>query len=161
MSKIHEKRFAALVKRYKRKYPTPLDDFNHEHFAFFLAKEVAPNVTPSSWRAYRSSYAKIYPSNKIAIEILENAAPGKREKLPRKTSSLRAKKLSMHDLEILTEYALYEAARDPRSKGKFATRWLWAGLLTGLRPHEWLHASLVASQLHVINSKLKKPEFKS
>lgn len=156
MSDIHQKRVTFLCKRYLKKYPDAIDKINEEHFALFLAEEIAPNVTAATWRAYRASCTRDFIKNEQAIKLLRNGVPGQRKKLGKKTSSLRAKRLSNQDLGLLSEYAAQEHERDSRSKGKFAIRWLLAGWLTGLRPHEWMTAFIEGNMLHIENSKLKK-----
>jgi hypothetical protein len=73
--------------------------------------------------------------------------------LPKRTSALKLKKVSVRDLEQLTTW-LGRLSRN--ELGPIVADWLIAGCATGLRPREWADARLIAGHLRVRNAKFSE-----
>jgi len=147
-----------LVKRYRREAGldnAPLDSLDPVEFVnwFFSLK---PTLKPTAWRPYRQAAKAILSS--IPHEAVESAiamidadvaqqaesrerkqaeAPKDGEargKLPRRTSSLKEKRVLKEDYDRILSFLRHF------SRSRFAPvliDWMEAGIATGLRPIEW------------------------
>lgn len=100
--------------------------------------------TKSTWRSYKAALIfgisnNVFPYSQEAVEQLEatgtDICKGKRQG---KTSSMKPKKIPEADLEKLVAHL-----NGLRSKWAIGTKlWIQVGVITGLRPQEWIGAVL-------------------
>ncbi len=122
-------------------------------------------LSPRSKNAYRAALlwrlrqqTRLDTVDKEALALLEKWAPWA---LPK--PKLRPRAIRLADVETLNDELLNQGSQG----GKWALRtsyWLQAGLATGLRPREWLHATWADEEktsLHVMcgKTKLSTPAF--
>lgn len=174
-----------LVKRYRREAGldnASLDNLDPVEFVnwFFSLK---PTLKPTAWRPYRQAAKAILSSipheeieaaiamidadvteqsekRKAQPEALDQAG-GSRAKLPRRTSTLKEKRIPKEDFDRLVSFLKHF------SRSKFApvlVDWMTAGVATGLRPIEWQATDIEVRQdenapggrhvwLYVLNAK--------
>jgi len=154
---IKDRRIDSLKKRYLEHVGQPVfKDNDQKPFVSFFENEILPGITAATLTSYKSAI-RSFVSHEDALHKLGMLRAPSRRTLVKKTTSLRAKKLSAEDLESIAIYAKKQEAADARSRyGSPTVMWLSATLLTGLRPHEWISAELNASSnaLVVENTKL-------
>ena len=150
----YQTRARQLVKRFKLQ--TGKTWFQDPLAWVLWLDELRCQLKKNSWRQYKAACVSLlekYESRdlvflKAKIELL-NLSQNNCKKRSKKTSSRRLKKLSKHDLrEIYNELKPRENERD-----EMLIIWLAAGILTGLRPHEWWQARLENETLIVRNAK--------
>lgn len=127
------------------------------------------DLSPKGLTSYRAALLWIFrqesqdnPVIAEAVSILVDWKPP----VGRRTST-RARTIAEQDFEILADYLMGAGLRQHGRKSHWAVRaayWLHAGLTTGLRPIEWLHARAVDdrySAIKVLNAKqhLAPPAF--
>lgn len=147
-----------LVKRYRREAGlenAPLDALDPKEFVnwFFSLK---PTLKPTAWRPYRQAAKAIlstipHDDVEAAIAMIDAdvaeqsesrerrqpeapAEGGDRAKLPRRTSSLKEKRVLKDDYDRMVSFLRHF------SRSRFApilVDWMEAGIATGLRPIEW------------------------
>ncbi len=172
-----------LLARYRRERGILQDDLlslDTVEFADWVLS-LKPTLKPTTWRPYKQSAKAVLetlPEADQAIEILDAdtvesgseperkpSGSGVRKKggreLPRRTSARKAKSISKPDFDRIVNYLRYLSSS---KYGHTLVDWLIAGLATGLRPKEWMAASLEISEdpeapggryvwLYVVNSK--------
>ena len=172
-----------LLARYRRERGILQDDLlslDTVEFADWVLS-LKPTLKATTWRPYKQSAKAVLatlPESDQAIEVLDAdtvesgseperkpAKAGSRKKgdreLPRRTSSLKAKSISKPDFDRIVNYLRYLS---PSKYGHTLADWLLAGMATGLRPAEWMAASLEISEdpeapngryvwLYVLNAK--------
>lgn len=162
VSKIYVERVERLFKQYQQE--TDVDLLQHANvealttFAYWLAHKRILTCTPNTWRSYRSALIAVITHDKFR-EILLDAKPPSVTEQPRRTSRKRAKHVSPKQLAKLTAYL-------SQSKSQYseeASRWIAVTLCVGLRPKEWMNASIVYKHdlpvLRVINAKRNENTF--
>lgn len=182
--KTHEhylERGQSLVRRYRKetgRLSGSLHDLEPVEFTnwFFSLK---PTLKPTAWRPYRQAAKAILSTlphddtdtaiAMIDADITENqnstsevkqsvSSDGDRNKLPRRTSSLKEKRFPKSDFDTLVSYLRHF------SRSKFAPAlvdWMIAGISTGLRPIEWAATEMEIQEgenrrqvwLYVLNAK--------
>ena len=151
-----------LLNRYRRERGIISEDLlslDTMEFADWVLS-LKPTIKPTTWRPYRQAAKAVLstlPEAEAAIEILDAdiAEPGSepkrkstatsdnRQKLPRRTSSQKAKSMAKADLIRIVNYLRH------LSSSKYANTladWLLAGVATGLRPAEWVATSIEVSE---------------
>lgn len=123
------------------------------------------SLAKSSWRLYKAAMVYYLSTTETseaaeAIEILKErggASICKHRGESEKTSSTKLKRFPRKDFDILIAYLKTLHETRPKTKwGIPLAAWLRAGLLTGLRPNEWMSARIIDDgdvKLEVINSK--------
>ncbi|WP_298293417.1 hypothetical protein [Thiomonas sp.] len=132
-------RFAQLRTRFVRAHPWDWDGF----IDWLLAQR--PALRAASWRQYRAAVKAALeqaqelpdPQRQHLTAALDTPAPA-RPRLPLRTSARKARALRLADLDRLVDRLLVSPGR----WDGLSARWLWWGLLTGLRPIEWRDARL-------------------
>lgn len=120
------------------------DELDSVHLANYLAT-IAPELSRATVRLYKSMllyYFEVNPDEytATATDVVKEISVINSPKRTDKTSSLRGKSMSER-----TFASVIYALSLPEYKGKYTnltSLWLQAGALTGLRPHEWQHATL-------------------
>jgi len=158
--KTHEqylKRGRLLVKRFRRETGNSdlsLDSLNPVEFVNWLFS-LKPSLKATAWRPYRQSAKAIlstlpHDNTEAALAMLdadiaesgtssppepkEPKSDADRNKLPRRTSSLKEKKFPKEDFDRVISY-LRHFSRS--ALAPILIDWLVAGVATGLRPIEW------------------------
>lgn len=149
------KRASQLADRYQREtgntwMTDPMDWVN-------WLDELRMGLKKASWRQYKAAAAFMLEVDDDgtdeqlghAREKLVSLNQGKCKKKSHKTSARRLRNLSDIDMSKII------SRLNPHSKKHdfLLITWLNAGIITGLRPHEWWHASLDGTILEVHNSK--------
>lgn len=140
-------RAGLLVKRYRREQRVPTDEpINSIAFVDWLIC-LQPKLKYASWRQYQSAIRATLtfpdftelPYDKAAYQRLSEADPQNCKQGRRgETSSKKIKRLPATDYRKLID--CLSARGGVWSKA--AKVWLQAGVLTGLRPIEWLEATI-------------------
>nr|WP_250808561.1 hypothetical protein [Neorhizobium tomejilense] len=150
-----------LLARYRRERGILQDDLlslDTVEFADWVLS-LKPTLKPTTWRPYKQSAKAVLatlPESDQAIEVLDAdtvesgseperkaAKPSTRKKgdrqLERRTSSLKAKSIPKPDFDRIVNYLKYLSSS---KYGHTLADWLLAGIATGLRPGEWMAASM-------------------
>jgi len=147
-------RFAQLRARFLRTHPWDWGGF----VGWLLAQRSA--LRAASWRQYRAAVKWALgqaqqlpdPQRQHLTAALDTPAPA-RPRLPLRTSARKARALRLPELDRLADRLLGSSGR----WDGLTARWLWWGMLTGLRPIEWRDARLQqqgsAVRLRVRNAK--------
>lgn len=172
-----------LLARYRRERGILHDDLlslDTVEFADWVLS-LKPTLKATTWRPYKQSAKAVLatlPESDQAIEVLDadtvesGSEPERRptkentrkkggRELPRRTSSLKAKTISKPDFDRMVSYLRYLC---PSKYAHTLADWLLAGIATGLRPVEWMAASLEITEdpeapngryvwLYVLNAK--------
>ncbi|HDX8428180.1 TPA: hypothetical protein RQN23_002880 [Aeromonas veronii] len=94
------------------------------------------SIAPRSWKSYRFSVAAVLGDNMNALLISRSSQS--LSTLPRRNASKRSNSCNREQLKQLTD-----SIRGGQSEFKaLCINWLRAGTYTGLRPQEWLNASI-------------------
>ena len=151
MSMITEERLASLSRRYRKEYPElPIRWIN---FAQWMNATIRPNVIYSSWAAYRHSFDSVCPSEE-AKALLRNTKAASRSSIKRSGSRQRRKRITQVDMDRLEEYF---KSKSSWKWGYPAMVWVRCGVLVGLRPYEWIGATIEGEYYLVVdNTKLNK-----
>jgi hypothetical protein len=150
-----------LLARYRRERGILQEDLlslDTVEFADWVLS-LKPTLKPTTWRPYKQSAKAVLetlPESDQAIEILDAdtveagseperkaSKPSTRKKgdrqLERRTSSLKAKSIPKPDFDRIVNYLRYLSSS---RYGHTLADWLVAGIATGLRPGEWMAASI-------------------
>ncbi|WP_158933114.1 hypothetical protein [Acidisphaera sp. S103] len=143
-------RGVRLFARFRNELGCDADDITAMDFATWLLR-LRPTLRSSSWRLYRAAALHMIrgmPGDEVeaAVALLKAPAPcpqptvkrgsARKEKLVRKADLDRV----LADLRVASRSRLAPVLID----------WLWAGVLTGLRPGEWRAAAVVVEDGRVL-----------
>jgi len=147
LKSITEKRFKFLQKMWCEKVGLGSDDeIDWSSFSRFLVVDICPTVIASTWASYKHSFEHYCPDVEAILRV-RDGVPCLRSDVESRTTRKRMKKLTVSDLVLLSGES-ERATRGPSSKyGKASILWLKAGILTGLRPHEWFFCGLIEHKL--------------
>ncbi|WP_150006251.1 hypothetical protein [Iodidimonas muriae] len=153
------KRFEQLVRQFERAHGREPDE--DSEFVMWLVEHVRPTLAKSSWRQYKASVKMVLQANSnsghpdaiYALSILNQAGQQECIKTTTRTSAAKAKCLNLSDYQLLLE----GLSRTSSRYANVAKAIFILGLMTGLRPGEWIHAEYVVengiSGIRVRNAK--------
>lgn len=144
-------RAKGLILRYEKKANVPWQE-NIDDFITWLSDTIRPTLKKASWRQYKASLVHYMLEQEVpetTIGRIKDIDTSTCKKKSRATSAAKEKKISNDDMTELADVLL-------KSQSKWDDliyKWMQAGIITGLRPVEWLNCELDGNKLIVKNAK--------
>jgi hypothetical protein len=149
--KAYPKRARWLIQRCRKDLKlSPHDGLDYRRLVGWLV-QIKINLNAKSWRQYKAAMAFFLEgevereqdpvAEEALIQLMSEGSEGS-QKTTRKTSGTKLKKFPLRDYRRILEYL----EDHPSPWAVDLTRWLSAGLLTGLRPVEWGQSRLMQAR---------------